>query len=54
MHRIGLRENASFICSAIKTPQHILNCRMIEIRGDLRTVEEDFCNWIDNNKLLKF
>ena len=25
---------------------------MIGIRSDLRTIDEDFRNWIDNNKLL--
>ena len=31
--------------------EHVLNYRMIEIRGDVRTV--DFCNRIVNNKLLE-
>ena len=53
MHRTGLRENANFICGAIQTPQHVPNCCMIGIRGDLRTVDKDFHNWIDNNKLLE-
>ena len=44
MQRIGLSENANYVCGAIQT-------RMIEIRGDLRTVEEEFCNEIGNNKL---
>ena len=44
MQRIGLSENANHICAAIQT-------RMIGIRGDLRTVEEEFCNEIGNNKL---
>ena len=53
MHRIGFRKKANCICGAIQTPHHVLNCRMIEIRGDLRTVYEDFRNWIGNNKLLE-
>ena len=44
MQRIGLRENANHICGAIQT-------RMIGIRGDRRTVDEEFCNEIGNNKL---
>ena len=53
MHRIGLSENANCICSAIQTPQHVLNCSIIGIRGDLRTVDKDFRNWIGKNKLLE-
>ena len=53
MHRIGLLENANCKCGAFQTPQHVLNCCMIGIRGDLRTVDEDFHNWIGNNKLLE-
>ena len=53
MHKVGLRENANCICSAIQTPQHYLNCRIIGIRRDLRTIDEDFLNWIGNNKLLE-
>ena len=44
MQRIGLRENANRICGAIQT-------RMIGIIGGRRTVDEEFCNEIDNNKL---
>ena len=51
MHSIGLRENANCICGAIQTPQHVLNCRMIGTRGDLRTVNADFHNCICSNKL---
>ena len=27
-NRIGLHENANFICGAIQTPQHLLNYRL--------------------------
>ena len=36
-----------------KTPQHVLNYRMIKIRGHLRTVDEGFLNWIGINKLFE-
>ena len=44
MQRIGLCENTNCICGAIQT-------RMIGIRGDLRTIDEEFCNEIGNNEL---
>ena len=44
MHRVGLRENANCICGAIQTPQLILTCPIIGIKGDLKTVDEDFRN----------
>ena len=53
MHKIGLCENSVCICGAIQTPQHVLNCHLIEIRRDLRTVDEDFRNLIANNNLLE-
>ena len=40
-------------CGSIQTPQHVLNCRMIGSRADLRTADEEFRNWIDSNKLLE-
>ena len=53
MNRISFRENANCICGAIQTPQHVLNCHLIGIRGDLRTVDKGFRNWIVNNKLIE-
>ena len=53
MHRIGLREKANCICDAIQTLQHVPNWHMIGIIGDLRTVDDDFRNWIRNRKLLE-
>ena len=41
-----MHENANCVCGAIQIPQHILNWLMRRIRGDLRAVDEDFCNWI--------
>ena len=52
-HGSGLRENENCIRGVIQTPQRVLNCRIIEIRGDLRNVDEDFIYWMDNNKLLE-
>ena len=42
MHQIGLNDNPNCVCGEIQTHQHVLNCQMIGIRGDIRTVDEDF------------
>ena len=42
MHQIGLYDNPNCVCGEIQTHQHVLNCQMIGIRGDIRTVDEDF------------
>ena len=39
------------VCGEIQTPQHVLVCQMIGIRGDIKTVDNDFRNWIDSNNL---
>ena len=51
MHRIGLKDNSNCICGETQTPQHILICQTIGIRGDFRTFDEDFCMWLDDNSL---
>ena len=42
MHQIGLNDNPNCVCGEVQTHQHVLNCQMIGIRGDIRTVDEDF------------
>jgi len=51
MHRIGLSNNPNCVCGEIQTPQHVLVCQTIGIRGDIKTVDDDFRNWIDSNNL---
>ena len=48
---IGMNDSPNCICGGIQTPQHVLNCQMIGIRGDIRTVDEDFRMWLNDNSL---
>ena len=52
MHKIGLSDNLNCICGDVQTPQHVLNCRTIGIRGNIWTVDDDLRNWLNHNKLL--
>ena len=52
MHKVGLRDNPYCVCGDVQTPQHVLNCRSIGIRGDINTVDDEFRNWLNQNKLL--
>ena len=51
MHRIGMNDSPNCICGEIQTPQHVLNCQTIGIRGDIRTVDEEFRMWLNDNSL---
>ena len=51
MHQIGLYDNPNCVCGEIQTHQHVLSCQMIGIRGDIRTVDEDFRMWLDDSLL---
>ena len=51
MHRIGLSDNPNCICGEIQTHQHVLTCQTIGIRGDTKTVDEDFRMWLTDNVL---
>lgn len=51
MHRIGLSDNANCLCGETQTPQHVLVCQTIGIRGDIKTVDDDFRTWLANNVL---
>ena len=51
MHQIGLNNNPNCVCGEIQTHQHVLNCQMIGIRGNIRTVDEDFRMWLDDSLL---
>ena len=52
MHKVGLSDNPFCVCGDVQTPQHVLICQMIGIRGDIRTVDDEFRNWLKHNKLL--
>ena len=52
MHRVGLSDSPNCICGEIQTPQHILTCQRIGIRGDIRTVDDDFRLWLNENIIL--
>ena len=51
MHRIGLSNNPNCVCGEIQTPQHVLTCQTIGIRGDIKTVDDDFRTWLALNIL---
>ena len=51
MHQIGLYDNPNCVCCEIQTHQQVLNCQMIGIRCDIRTVDEDFRMWLDDSLL---
>ena len=51
MHQISLYDNPNCVCGEIQTHQHVLKCQMIGIRGDIRTVDEDFRMWLDDSLL---
>ena len=46
MLRIGLRDNAECICGEIQTPQHVLVCPRIGIRGNMGLVDDEFRLWL--------
>ena len=48
MHKIGLRDNAECTCGETQTPQHVLVCLRIGIRGDIKLVDDDFRSWLQN------
>ena len=48
MHRIGLRASPNCICGDTQTPQHVLICPSIGIRGDIKSVDEDFRVWLND------
>ena len=52
MYRIGLSYNPYCVCGEIQTPQHVLLCHIIGIKGDISIVDDDFRNWINDNRLL--
>jgi len=35
-------DNPNCVCGDIQTSQHVLNCDTIGIRGNIKTVDEDF------------
>ena len=46
MYRIGLSNNPYCLCGEIQTAQHVLNCQRIGIQGDIKSVDDDFKNWL--------
>ena len=51
IHKTGARDNPYCNCGDVQTPQHVLNCSVIGIKGDIINVDEEFRNWLDNNVL---
>ena len=51
MHRIGLSDSLNCIYGEIQTHQHVLTCQTIGIRGDIKTVDEDFRMWLTDDVL---
>ncbi|XP_057310568.1 uncharacterized protein LOC130648532 [Hydractinia symbiolongicarpus] len=49
MHRIGLVDSQNCVRGEIQTPQHVLTCQRIDIRGNIGTVDDDFRSWLRDN-----
>ena len=45
-YKIGLSNNPHCLCGEVQTAQHVLNCQRIGIRGDIKSVDDDFKNWL--------
>ena len=46
MHRIGLAQSDQCFCGERQTPDHVLTCRTIDLRGDLKSVDEELRQWL--------
>ena len=46
MYRIGLSDNEYCLCGEIQTAKHVLICQRIDIQGDIKSVDNDFRNWL--------
>ena len=52
MNKIELSYSPNCVCSKIQTPKHILSCRRIAIRGNIKTVDDDFRMWLHEKSTL--
>ena len=52
MHRVGLSDSPNCVCGEIQTPQNVLICPRIGIKGNIRTVDDEFRLWLNENIIL--
>ena len=52
MYRICLTNNPNCVFGEIQTPQHVLICQTIGVQDDIKTVDDNFRNWLALNNLV--
>ena len=51
LHRIGLAPSPNCTCGEPETAEHVLRCRVVDIQGNMTTVDDNFRDWICNTPL---
>ena len=52
MYKAGLSDCPNCLCGQIQTPNRILVCPIIGIKGNIKTVDDEFRLWLNENEFL--